>query len=135
MMRRVGLVRALGGTAAALGLAGGLASCNERSLDGTPMMANQGKLQRLPLPSLDATLDRYLAALAPIVSKEALERTRAIVAESLAAGSSLRALHSELEAKEASGQGVSFISDFCEAPLGPRTPRRSTPLGPRALAL
>ena len=56
------------------------------------MMANQHKLPRLPLPTLDDTLDRYLEAVEPLVSSSEFETTRRVVAEALAPASTLRAL-------------------------------------------
>lgn len=67
-----------------------------------PMLANQGKLPRLPLPSLDDTLARYLKAAKPLVSAAAFEATETNVRAALEAGSDVRALQAKLvEADEA----------------------------------
>ena len=54
--------RLLGSAAGVFGICCGgyrvAAADNTSDLDGTPMMANQGRLPRLPLPSLDETLAR-----------------------------------------------------------------------------
>jgi hypothetical protein len=54
--------RLLGSAAGVFGVCCGgyrvAAADNTSDLDGTPMMADQGRLPRLPLPSLDETLAR-----------------------------------------------------------------------------
>ncbi|PSN55812.1 hypothetical protein C0J52_02486 [Blattella germanica] len=46
-----------------------------------PMMHFQASLPRLPIPELEKTCDRYLAALQPILSPQEYSRTQAIVSE------------------------------------------------------
>ena len=92
------LVRAASRRAAWLGGAGGLVG-GSLGLSDTPalaettplpMFANQEKLPKLPLPSLDETLERYLSAVEPVVSAEQFRTTRALVDEQRAPGSELR---------------------------------------------
>ena len=80
------------------------------NLDDSPMMANQHKLPRLPLPTLDDTLDRYLKAVEPLVSSSEFETTRRVVAEALAPASTLRALQAELVARDESRRELSYVS-------------------------
>jgi hypothetical protein len=77
-----------------------------------PMLANQAKLPRQPLPSLEDSLARYLRAVEPLVPPAALEATRAFVAEQLAPGSLLRKLQSQLETEESTAApgSVSYVS-------------------------
>lgn len=82
----------------------------ERTLTQLAMLANQSKLPRLPLPSLDDTIKRYLAAVKPIVTAEQFARTEKVVRLELAEGSTLRALHAQLAQKEASRTEPSFIA-------------------------
>ncbi len=111
---------------ACLGLAGGLLGCSPAApasslsaadVDSSlPMYAKQSELPRLPLPTLEDTLRRYLAAIEPLSLPPAqLEATRALVAEQLKPGSELRALQAKLEAFDAARSSVSFVSDAWEA--------------------
>ena len=76
----------------------------------SPMMANQASLPRLPLPSLEQTLGRYMAAITPIVGKDELERNRKAVEAALAPDSSLRELHAQLYASDESRDDLSYVS-------------------------
>ena len=66
-----------------------------------PLLANQSKLPRLPLPSLESTLERYLRAARPLVADEQFAATERLVAAALAPDSDVRALHDRLAAAEA----------------------------------
>ena len=74
------------------------------------MMANQSKLPRLPLPSLDDSLARYLKAVEPLVAPDQFAATKRYVSEALAAASVLRKLQEKLEASDSAGVDLSFIS-------------------------
>lgn len=75
------------------------------------MYANQTKLPRLPLPSLEDSLARYLRAVAPLVSEAEFELTRAIVAAQLAAGSKLRKIAESVVSDDKSGRQTSYVSE------------------------
>ncbi|KAL4150676.1 hypothetical protein PRNP1_010077 [Phytophthora ramorum] len=52
-----------------------------RSTRSSPTYALQASLPHLPVPSLQATLDKYLLSIEPLVTKEELERTKTLVKE------------------------------------------------------
>ncbi|QXJ21592.1 choline/carnitine O-acyltransferase [Actinomadura graeca] len=73
---------------------------------------NDDGLPRVPLPSLDATGERFLEWCAPLLSAAGLERTRAALASFLRPGGPGRTLHAALERYEA-GEGVrSWLDTF-----------------------
>ncbi|CAK9034433.1 Putative mitochondrial carnitine O-acetyltransferase [Durusdinium trenchii] len=49
--------------------------------DGAGTFANQGKLPKLPLPELEATCDKYLRTVQPLLTEHEFEATKACVAE------------------------------------------------------
>ena len=62
------------------------------------MLANQHRLPRLPLPALEATLERYLRAAAPLIPTPQLEATATVVRHELEdADGQLRTLQRQLE--------------------------------------
>lgn len=87
-----------------------------KGLEGSVMYAKQPGLPRLPLPSLDDTLARYLRTAEPLTTSAAqLAATRAAVTEALAPGSALRSLQAELERREVERRDASFVSAAWES--------------------
>jgi carnitine O-acetyltransferase len=74
------------------------------------MLSKQSTLPRLPLPSLEDSLARYLAATAPLVTPSQHTITRAIVSAALDEGSPLRQLQHELVARDAKASDPSYVS-------------------------
>jgi carnitine O-acetyltransferase len=75
--------------------------------------ANQGNLPKLPIPDLDSTLDKYLAALKPLQNPREHNETRhAVELFRKTDGPELQ----ERLRKYANGK-TSYIEQFCELPL------------------
>lgn len=68
----------------------------------------QKSLPRLPLPKLEATCDRYLRSLEPVVSGEELENTRKLVADFKDGRG--KGLHAQLEQQDQQNKHTSYIS-------------------------
>ena len=79
------------------------------------MWANQSKLPRLPLPALEDTLTRYLAATKPLVSTAQHARTAQLVSTELEDGSLLSRLQGTLAAAEATRSEPSFVARAWDA--------------------
>ena len=88
-----------------------LLAARRRALCTRPIYANQHLLPRLPLPTLDATLGRYLAAAKPLVPPPQYEATASLVQALLEdERSELRALQSQLEATESTRSAPSYVA-------------------------
>lgn len=79
------------------------------------MYANQSRLPRLPLPSLEDTLERYLRASRSLVDASQHEATERTVKEALQPGSGLRLLHQELTQADESRAEASYIASAWDA--------------------
>ena len=91
----------------------GIASNNHSHAKHGITFANQGNLQKLPIPDLDSSLDKYLAALKPLQTPREHNETRHAVEEFRKTdGPELQ----ERLKKYANGK-TSYIEQFCELPL------------------
>lgn len=81
-----------------------------RMLSTKPITKNQRLLPRLPLPSLEDTLQRYLKAAEPVVEPDQFVATSAVVSEALAEGSELRKLQAQLSEADGLKRDASFIA-------------------------
>ena len=79
------------------------------------MFANQKLLPRLPLPSLEESLRKYLAACRPLVPDAEFAHTERLVKAALQPDSQLHQLQTELCNREASQQEGSYVSAAWEA--------------------
>lgn len=87
----------------------------KQTTNSAPMMANQEKLPRWPLPSLDDTLARYLELAKTVAADDrAFAATKVLVKESLAPGSQMRTSQARLVAYDEAKTSPSFITDFWE---------------------
>lgn len=73
-----------------------------------PTLYFQKSLPRLPIPELQKTCQRYLAAVVPILTPDNLSRTKSIVSE-FSAGAGQK-LHELLQQTDASNKNTSYIS-------------------------
>lgn len=80
---------------------------SRRALCTRPMYANQHVLPRLPLPTLEGTLRRYLEAAKPLVPPPQYEATASLVQE---AREALSSLQSSLEATESAKSEPSYVA-------------------------
>ena len=80
-----------------------------------PMLKNQVRLPRWPLPTLDETLARYLEIMRTVEAGDrAYAATEAFVKEALVSGSAMRKLQARLVAYDKSTVSRSYITDFWE---------------------
>eukprot|EP00127_Corallochytrium_limacisporum_P003858 Clim_evm72s153 gene=Clim_evmTU72s153 len=83
----------------------------------------QKDLPRLPVPSLDETLDRYLSTILPLVSKENYKLTKQIVQQSLQEGSPMYYLQDQLVKRANDPEHPSWLEEWWDdAYLCTRTP-------------
>ena len=82
-----------------------------------PTLHFQPGLPRLPIPKLDKTCERYLAALRPMVSDEQFRETEAIVKEFGKEGGEGEKLNKRLIAKDRNNKHTSYITGESWVPL------------------
>jgi len=70
----------------------------------------QKSLPRLPIPSLEHTVERYISAVSPLLSGQELDSTKKVASEFLK--NEGPKLHKELVEKDARNKHTSFISDI-----------------------
>ena len=89
---------------------------NERYLLETsspiPTYRFQSSLPRLPIPNLQDTISRYLAAQRPFLSREQFRHTERVAREFAKEGSEGWRLHRELVEKDSREQHKSYVTDF-----------------------
>ncbi|WP_131742008.1 choline/carnitine O-acyltransferase [Actinomadura roseirufa] len=78
----------------------------------SPTFAHDDDLPRVPLPSLDATGERFLAWCAPLLTDAELARTREALTAFLRPGGEGRALHAALERYDAEDGVHSWLDTF-----------------------
>lgn len=74
--------------------------------------ANEEKLPRVPLPTLEESCERFLEWCAPLLTPEQLEETKTAVDEMLRPGSTARALHAALEKYDKTPGVYSWLDEF-----------------------
>lgn len=77
-----------------------------------PTMHFQASLPRLPIPDLEATCQRYLRALRPVLSDEEYERTEKEVARFSKPQSDVWELNQRLILQDSNNKHTSFIADY-----------------------
>lgn len=87
---------------------------NESDLEVTsqPLYRFQQQLPRLPVPSLEATVAKYLQTIAPLVSSEELKTSKKLAQEFLKAGGIGQRLHQRLLQRAADRQDTSYLAEW-----------------------